>query len=78
MDHDLSTYYGRKDLAKRVIESCNIIQGTARDSGSVYYAIEIEFVNGYKKRIFPNEAERFAILNAYDFALTSNQIDNNI
>lgn len=75
MQNDLSKYYGRDDLAKKVITSCNIVQGTARDSGNTYYAIEIQFMNGFRKRIFPNEGERFAILNAFDIVSTEKQVD---
>lgn len=78
MENALAKYYQREELAQKVVKSCRIVQGTARDSGNVYYAIEIEFVNGYKKRLFPQEAERFAIVNAFELVETTKQVDSNL
>lgn len=54
---DLLKYINRDDLASGVILHCNVVQGTARTSGKPYCAIELEFVNGFKKRLFLNDSE---------------------
>lgn len=64
MDNQLSKYLN-KDL-KGAIKSLTVVQGTAKDSGNVYYAIEIEFINSYKKRLFLRNDEAFAWCNAFD------------
>ena len=45
MENILAKYYQREELASKVVKACRVVQGTARDSGNIYYAIEIEFVN---------------------------------
>ena len=75
MENELSKYYGHDESAQKVVKACRVVQGTARDSGNTYFALELEFVNGYKKRIFPNDAERFAISNAFDLVEMQKQVD---
>lgn len=73
MDNTLSNYLN-KDL-KGVISNLQVVQGTAKDSGNIYYAIEISFINGYKKRLYLRSDEQFAWTNAFDQFLTEKQID---
>lgn len=73
MDNTLSNYLN-KDL-KGVISNLQVVQGTAKDSGNIYYAIEISFINGYKKRLYLRSDEQFAWTNAFDQLLTEKQID---
>lgn len=77
MDNTLAKYFNKEDYATKVVKACRVVQGTARDSGNTYYALEIEFINGFTKRIFPNDAERFAVTNAFDMIDTQKTIDNN-
>ena len=71
---DLQKYLNR-DL-KAAIAKVEVIQGTAKDSGNVYYAVEITFINGYSQRIFLRGAEQFAWTSAFDLLQTQQQIDN--
>lgn len=73
MDNTLSKYIN-KDL-KGVIADLQVVQGTAKDSGNIYYAIEISFINGYKKRLFLRSDEQFAWTNAFDQLLTQKQVE---
>ena len=50
MENQLQKYMGRN--LKNIINDIQVVQGTAKDSGNLYYAIELSFVNGYKKRLF--------------------------
>lgn len=70
---DLQKYLN-KDL-KAAISKVEVIQGTAKDSGNVYYAVEITFINGYSQRIFLRGAEQFAWTSAFDLIQTQQQID---
>lgn len=74
MENQLQKYYGRNDLRKS-IASLEVVQGKAKDSGNIYYAVEIKFINGYSKRFFPMDAEKFAITNAFDLIPVQEQID---
>lgn len=74
MDNELAKYLNQEDLFQKVVKACRVVQGTARDSGNVYYCLEIEFVNGFKKRLFPNDAEKFALASAYEYLQTSKQV----
>ena len=74
MENQLQKYFGRTDL-KKAIASLDVIQGKAKDSGNIYYAIELKFINGYTKRFFPMDAEKFAITNAFDLVPVQEQVD---
>ena len=63
MENQLSKYHNR-DLTKS-INNLTVVQGTSKE-GKVYFAIEITFINGYKKRIFLRSDEQFAWCNAFD------------
>lgn len=65
MDNTQMSKYLNKDL-KKVLSSMEVVQGTAKDSGNLYYAIELTFINGYKKRLFLRSDEQFAWTNAFD------------
>lgn len=73
MENSLQKYLG-KDM-KGVIAGLEVVQGTAKDSGNTYYAIEISFINGYKKRLFLRSDEQFAWTNAFEQLLTQKQVD---
>lgn len=73
MENSLAKYMGR-DL-KKIIANLEVVQGTARDSGNTYYAVEITFINGYKKRLFLRSDEQFAWTNAIDQLDTTKQIE---
>lgn len=66
--------YMNKDL-KDSIAKLEVVQGTAKDSGNIYYAIEISFINGYSKRIFLSGAEQFAWVNAFEQLETQIQVN---
>ena len=74
-DNSISKYLGRNDLIK-ALAKIEVVQGTARESGNTYYAIELTFINGYKARIFLRGAESFAWCNAFDMIQTQQQIDS--
>lgn len=55
---------------KDAISSCQVKQGTSKE-GSPYSYIEIQFINGYSKRIFMNDEMKFAIFNSIDAMIAS-------
>ena len=61
----LQNYLNKTNL-KESIGSLNVVQGTAKNTGSVYYCIELEFKNGFTKRLFLNDAETFAVSDAFN------------
>lgn len=73
MENSLSQYMGR-DL-KKAISGLEIVQGVARNTGDPYYAVEIAFINGYKKRIFLRSDEQFAWTNAFDLLDSDKQVE---
>lgn len=75
MDNSLAKYMNKN--LKDVICDLQVAQGTAKDSGNIYYCIEISFINGYKKRLFLKSDEQFAWSNAFDMLETNNVIDSN-
>lgn len=74
MDNSLAKYMNKN--LKNCIADIQVVQGTAKDSGNVYYAIEMSFINGYKKRLFLRSDEQFAWTNAFDQLDTQTQIVN--
>lgn len=74
MENQLQKYFGRDDL-KKSIASLEVIQGKAKDSGNIYYALDIKFINGFSKRLFPQDAEKFAITNAFELIPVQEQVD---
>lgn len=70
----LSKYLDR-DL-RGAIRSMRVQQGKAKDSGNVYYYIELIFNNGYNKRLFLSSDETFAWCNAFEMLETNKFIDN--
>lgn len=73
MENQLSKYQNKN--LYNVIESVKVIQGTAKESGNIYYAIEIALVNGYSFRVYPKEGDRFAWVNAFEYLETNTQLD---
>lgn len=74
MENALAKYMGQ-DI-KNIIGKIEIVQGTARDSGNIYYAVELSFINGYTKRLFLRSDEQFAWINAIETLTAQKQIDN--
>lgn len=64
MQNDLSNYLNRE--LKDCLSSLTVVQGQARDTGNLYFAIELRFINGYSKRLFLRSDEQFAWINAFD------------
>lgn len=73
MENTLSKYIG-KDL-KASIANIEVVQGTAKDTGNLYYCLEITLINGHKYRKFMRGAEEFAWTNAFDQLETQKQVD---
>lgn len=65
MPKTLQNYINKNNL-KDSIGSFRVVQGTAKNTGSIYYCVEIEFINGFSKRLFLNDAESFAIMNSFE------------
>ena len=75
MDNGLAVYMGRN--FKDSISNLEVCQGTAKDSGNIYYYVQITFINGYTKRLYLQSSEAFAFTNAFDMLQTNNDIDSN-
>lgn len=75
MENTLQKYLGKE--LKGAISSIQVAQGTAKETGNIYYAIDITFINGYKKRMFVSNAEQFAWVNAFDQLDTQVQVNAN-
>lgn len=73
MQDTLSNYMNRN--LKDIISNISVVQGTAKDSGNIYYAIELTFINGFVKRLFLRSDEQFAWINAIELLDSSKQID---
>lgn len=76
MDDALAKYFNRGDLTRKAVKDFRVVQGTAKDSGNVYYCVEIEFVNGFSKRMFLQNAEKFALSNAFEMVETTQQVES--
>lgn len=75
MENALTKYIGREDLTTKAIKSFKVIQGIAKQTGNPYYALELVFINGYSKRLFLQDAELFAVCNAFDQVQSTQQVD---
>lgn len=75
MDNGLAAYMGRN--LKDAISNVEVCQGTAKDSGNIYYYVQISFVNGFQKRLYLQSAEAFAFTNAFDMVKIKSDIDLN-
>ena len=73
MDNTMAKYLNQ-DL-KGIIAKLEVIQGSAKDTGNPYYAMEITFINGYKQRIFLRGAEQFAWSSAIEQLQTTKQVE---
>lgn len=60
---------------KDIISGIQVVQGTAKDSGNIYYCIELNFINGYSKRLFLRNEEQFAWVNAIETLNVTKQFD---
>lgn len=74
MDNSLQKYIGRE--LKDAIQSMQVVQGQAKNSGYSYYAIDITFINGYKQRIFLRGAEAYAWTSAFDLITVNKQVES--
>ena len=70
-ENPLSKYIGQ---SFSIIDKVDVKQGTSKD-GAPYCYVQLHFINGYTKRLYPDDAERFAIISAIDYSQTSKQID---
>lgn len=73
MPNSLAQYLNME--LKGIIASVEVFQGTAKETGSPYYAIDLKFINGYSKRLFLKQDEQFAWVNAIEQLQVSNQMD---
>lgn len=71
-DNPLSKYIGR---TFKVVDEVSVKSGTTKE-GTTYYYVELHFINGFTKRLFPNDAERFALISAFDSEQTIQQMDS--
>ena len=71
-DNPLSKYIGR---TFKVIDEVSVKNGVSKD-GSPYVYIVLHFINGFEKRIYPNDAERFAIISAFESEHLIDTLDN--
>lgn len=74
MDTNALAKYQGQNL-KGIISSIDVVQGTAKDSGNIYYCIEMQFINGYKKRLYLRSEEQFAWVNAFETLNVSKQFN---
>lgn len=71
-----ANYIGKN--LKNIITDVRVVQGTSKDSGKLYYYIELLFINGYKKVLFLKSDEAFAWLNAMQTLDVSSELIDNI
>lgn len=64
MENQLSKYLNQSLVG--AIHDVRVIQGTAKETGNLYYCIELTFINGFQKRLFLKQDEQFAWCNAFD------------
>lgn len=74
MENSLQKYLGRE--LKESLQSIQVVQGQAKDSGNIYYAVELTFINGYKQRIFLRGAEAYAWTSAFELITVNKQVEN--
>lgn len=75
MDNGLAAYMGRN--LKDSISNLEVCQGTAKESGNIYYYVQITFINGYSKRLYLQSSEAFAFTNAFEMIQTNSDLDSN-
>ena len=69
----LSKYLGRTDLVNSIAD-LKVVSGLSK-SNTTYYCLELSFTNGYSRRLFLNDAETFAITNAFEQSDINKTID---
>lgn len=74
MQNNLSNYVGKE--LKDAVSSLQVVRGTSKE-GNTYYCIQLEFINGFPKRIFLKQDEVFAWTNAFDMIDMNKQINVN-
>ena len=62
MENPLQQYIGKQ---YDIVDYVSVNQGTSKD-GAPYCYVELHFINGFTKRLYPNDAERFALISAFD------------
>lgn len=60
---------------KDVIDRIEVKSATAKDTGNLYYYLDIHFINGYSSRIYCLGDKQFAIQNALDMFDTQKVVD---
>ena len=70
MESVLQNYLKHDDLSG-AIQSFKVYQGKAKNTGNIYYAMDLTLVNGFTKRIFFNRGEDFGLAQAFDMYLNS-------
>lgn len=75
MENPLAHYINKNNL-KGAIAELNVVQGTAKDSGNIYYCLEIKLINGFSHRLFLRDAQSFGWCNAFDMIDTDDMINN--
>lgn len=66
--------YYNKNMAC-AIEEFKICQGVAKDSGRTYDYALIVFNNGFEKRFYLNDGEKFAVLNSFEVVELTDNFD---
>lgn len=74
MQNNLSNYVGKE--LKDAVSSLQVVKGTSKE-GNTYYCIQLEFINGFPKRLFLKQDEVFAWTNAFDMLETNKQLGIN-
>lgn len=51
---------------KKALAELSIFKGAAKETGNPYYMLVLKFNNGYERRLFLNDDQKFALQNAFD------------
>lgn len=72
MENPLAKYIGR---TFKIVDGVSVKSGQSKE-GTPYCYVELHFINGFTKRLYPNDAERFALISAFESEQTIQQLDN--
>lgn len=59
---------------KKAVDSVQVKTGMTKE-GNTYYYISLKLINGYEKKLFVNDAERFAFISAFESLPTIRSLD---
>lgn len=62
MEDPFAAYAGQD--VSGAVASLKVISAKAKQTGNPYTCLELEFINGFKTRLFPNSGDKFAISQA--------------